>query len=157
MLAVSFSFFTSLANAAQTATQKRYQEVYESIKKVDECRARASISPLTFGEKENEISILTFANLGSIMIGNDSKSYKLALNTGTIQSYNNGKWETFTYVIDSKTFLEQLKNMHSFVNQALGLAQQVGKSKYIDQVTCASKMIEIAEAKHQPAKNLVQK
>jgi hypothetical protein len=47
--------------------------------------------------------------------------------------------------------------MHSFVNQALGLAQQVGKSKYIDQVTCASKMIEIAEAKHQPAKNLVQK
>ncbi|MEZ4845839.1 MAG: hypothetical protein R2877_02400 [Bdellovibrionota bacterium] len=103
LLLVVFSF--SSAHAASAATQKRYETVQKSSLQVDECRSKFSLfSSPTFGDKTNPMSIKTDATLGTIMIGNNDKAFKLTLNTGIIQSYANEKWQTITYVTDQKGF-----------------------------------------------------
>lgn len=139
---------TSSAFANAKANLARFQKIYESTKKTDECSGGARIHPITFGDKGNEFSLMTFAQMGSITVGNNSQAYKLEANTGSVQVYANGKWKRVTHTVDPKSFLAQLKAMHTFMNQVLEIVQKNGKDKDVEQVNCSTKIIEYTQAEY---------
>ncbi len=148
--AVSSVFlFTLDALAGATLAQMKFQKIYSDTQKVNECRGN-NTSPLTFGPKDGRFSLMTFAKLGSVMVGNDLTAFKLSADKGTLEIYDGKKqkWSRFTYVIDAKAFLEKLKQMGSFLDIALEVAQKEKDENYAEKVTCSSKIIEITQTEY---------
>jgi len=142
--------FTTNVMAGATPVQLKFQNIYKATMEVDECSGSATGSPMTFGPKGAQMSLMTFAKLGSVMVGNDSKSFKLSADKGVLESYDadKQKWTKHTYMVDPKAFLQQLKVMNEFMNKALEVAQKEKDDSFAEKVTCSSKIIELTHTEY---------
>lgn len=144
----------SHAHAKQVAKSAaaRATLVSTEMKSVDSCKNYYNYSlrstPATFGDGDQRISIQAVASSGQVAIGNDKKAFQLAVNKGIITSVIGGKQRQVSFSIEPKVFISQLTMMNQFLDEALEVAQKAGKNKDVEQVTCASAILNSTKHTH---------
>lgn len=126
--------------------------VSTEMKSVDACKNYYNFGlrsgPATFGEGDQRISIQAVASSGQVAIGNDKKAFQLAVNKGIITSVVGGKQRQVSFSIEPKVFISQLTMMNQFLEEALEIAQKAGKNRDVEQVTCASAILNSTKHTH---------
>jgi hypothetical protein len=140
------------AKAVIKSAAERATLVSSEMKSVDSCKNYFAFTsrsaPSLFGEGKQKIALQAIASMGQVAVGNDQKSFQLAVNKGIITSYINGKQTQVSYLIDSKAFISQLNLMNQFLKEVLEVAEKNGRDKDVDQVNCATAILDSTKKNH---------